>query len=67
MGNSKSMNDYEEGRKRGRSLLVVEGEHEKDRLFWLILRCFPEIEIDEGNIWVYHTNIYILYDDIVRE
>lgn len=46
------MNDYEEGRKRGRSLLVVEGEHEKDRLFWLILRCFPEIEIDEGNIWV---------------
>ncbi len=61
------MNDYEEGRKRGRSLLVVEGEHEKDRLFWLILRCFPEIEIDEGNIWVYHTNIYILYDDIVRE
>lgn len=52
------MNDYEEGRKRGRSLLVVEGEHEKDRLFWLILRCFPEIEIDEGNIWVYHTNIY---------
>lgn len=61
------MNDYEEGRKRGRSLLVVEGEHEKDRLFWLILRCFPEIEIDKGNIWVYHTNIYILYDDIVRE
>lgn len=48
-------------------MLVVEGNHEKNKLFWLIFRCFPEISIDMDNVWIYGTNIYMLYDDIIRE
>lgn len=62
------MNDYiSEARKREQNLLIVEGNHEKNRLFWLISKCFPEINIDIDNVWVYGTNIYMLYDDIVKE
>ncbi|MCI8550348.1 MAG: hypothetical protein HFI68_07155 [Lachnospiraceae bacterium] len=62
------MNDYwGTGRKRGRSLLIVEGNHEKNKLFRLIFQCFPEIHIDMDDIWIYGTNIYVLYGDIVKE
>lgn len=62
------MNDYTgETRIRGQSLIIVEGKHEKNELFWLIFRCFPEIRIDINDVWIYGTNIYMLYDDIVKE
>lgn len=62
------MNKYQDvTRKRNQSLLVVEGRHEKHRLFWLILQCFPEINMNMDEVWIYGTNIYQLYDDIVRE
>lgn len=56
-----------EVRKRRQNLLIVEGHHEKNRLFWLIFKCFPEIAINMDEIWIYGTNIYQLYGDIVRE
>ena len=56
-----------EARKRGQNLLVVEGSHEKNKLFWLIFKCFPEINIDMDDVWIYGTNIYMLYDDISEE
>lgn len=62
------MSDYiGEMRKRGQTLLIVEGNHEKNKLFALIFRCFPEINIDLENVWIYGTNIYMLYEDIVKE
>lgn len=62
------MNNYVgEVRNRNQTLLIVEGKHEKNKLFWLILKCFPEINIDMDNVWVYGTNIYLLYEDIVKE
>ena len=54
-------------RTRGKNLLIVEGNHEKNQLFKLIFKCFPEINIDMDNIWIYGTNIYMLYEDIVKE
>ncbi len=62
------MNSYRsEVRKRRQNLLIVEGHHEKNKLFWLIFMCFPEININMEEIWIYGTNIYQLYDDIVKE
>lgn len=62
------MNDYQrERRNRGQTLLIVEGNHEKNELFWLIFKCFPEINITMENVWIYGTNIYLLYEDIVKE
>ena len=62
------MNNYAvETRRRSRSLLIVEGKHEKDELFWLIFKCFPEMNIDIDYVWIYGTNIYRLYEDIVKE
>lgn len=62
------MNNYQtEVRKRSQNLLIVEGNHEKNKLFWLIFKCFPEININMDEIWIYGTNIYQLYEDIVRE
>jgi len=62
------MSDYAgEVRRRGRTLLIVEGNHEKNKLFWLVFKCFPEINIDMEDVWIYGTNIYLLYDDIVKE
>ena len=62
------MNNYAvETRRRSRSLLIVEGKHEKNELFWLIFKCFPELNIDINDVWIYGTNIYKLYEDIVRE
>lgn len=62
------MNNYgREARNRGQTLLIVEGHHEKDRLLWLILKCFPEISITPDNIWIYGTNLFLLHDDIAKE
>lgn len=62
------MNEYiGEVRRRRQNLLVVEGKHERNKLFWLILMCFPEISIDMDDVWIYGTNIYMLYDDIEKE
>ena len=48
------MNNYAvETRRRSRSLLVVEGKHEKDELFWLVFKCFPEMNIDIDDVWIY--------------
>lgn len=64
----KNMNRYTGNeRKRGQNLLIVEGNHEKNRLFWLLFSCFPEIDIRMDDIWIYGTNIYMLYGDIERE
>lgn len=62
------MNSYRDKvRKRSQNLLIVEGHHEKNKLFWLIFKCFPEMNINMNEIWIYGTNIYQLYDDIVKE
>lgn len=62
------MNDYIGGaRRRNRSLLVVEGNHEKNKLFWLLFNCFPEMNIHMDDVWIYGTNIYILYGDIEKQ
>lgn len=38
------MNNYAtEAKRRGRSLLVVEGDHEKNELFWLGFQMLPGI------------------------
>ena len=44
------MNKYiGQGRKRNQTLLVVEGNHEKNKLFWLILQSrFGYILIDNS-------------------
>ena len=54
-------------RKRSQNLLIVEGKHEKNELFRLVFHCFPEMKISMEDIWIYGTNIYMLYDDIVKE
>lgn len=54
-------------RSRRQNLLIVEGKHERNKLFWLIFKCFPEIDIDLDDIWIYGTNVYLLYNDIQRE
>lgn len=62
------MNNYTgELRNRNQTLLIVEGNHEKNKLFWLIFKCFHEINIDMNNVWIYGTNIYLLYEDIAKE
>ena len=48
-------------------MLIVEGKHEKNELFGILFRCFPSICISMDDIWIYGTNIYMLYEDIVKE
>lgn len=63
------MNDLARPYRRNRSqtLLIVEGNHEKDELFRLIFHSFSELSIETHNIWIYGTNIYMLYEAIVKE
>lgn len=56
-----------EPRVRSRTLIIVEGHHEKNELFHTIFKCFPEMHIDEDDVWIYGTNIYSLYDSLVNE
>ena len=53
-------------RKR-QSLLIVEGNHEKNVLFGLLLKAFPEIDIRDEDIVIFGTNIYLLYAMLVKE
>ena len=51
------MNNYiGEVRKRSQNLLIVEGKHERNELFGLLFRCFPEMKISIEDIWIYGTN-----------
>lgn len=63
------MNKYnlEIPRKRHLNLLIVEGNHEKDKLFQIIFHAFPELEINIDDVWIYGTNIYMLYNDLLYE
>lgn len=54
-------------RKRSQNLLIVEGNHEKNDLFALLFQCFPEMNINMEDVWIYATNIYQLYEDIIKE
>ena len=52
---------------RGQTLFIVEGHHEKNELFKLIIEIFPELSITEENIHIFGTNIYQLYQKIQEE
>lgn len=52
---------------RGQTLFIVEGHHEKNELFKLIIEVFPELSITEENIHIFGTNIYQLYKKIQEE
>ena len=54
-------------RERRKSLFIVEGNHEKNELMEFLLMIFPEIDIKAEDIIIYGTNIYMLYEDIVKE
>ena len=60
------MNSYSDilPRKRHRHLLIVEGNHEKNELMELLLKCFPEIDMNMDDIVIYGTNIYMLYQNL---
>ena len=59
--------DWLAPRKRRQHLFIVEGNHEKYKLMELILKVFPEIDMDMGDILIYETNIYLLYNDIEKK
>lgn len=63
------MNDYDflKNEQKNQTLILVEGEHEKQILLSILLACFPEIPILNENIHVYAADIYDLYNDIERE
>lgn len=63
------MNDYEnqESRKKNQTLVVVEGQHEKNVFLELLLNCFPQVAFSRENIHVYAADIYDLYHDIEKE
>ena len=52
---------------RKKILLIVEGNHEKNKLLTRILQSFPEMDIDKNNILIYETNIYMLLSKIIEE
>ena len=58
------MNDLYK-RERNKTLIITEGNHEKNKLLKLLLFLFPEIEISEDNIVIYESNIYNLYNKII--
>lgn len=47
------MSDYTvPARRRSRSLLIVEGNYEKE-LYRLIFKAFPELNIDIDDVWMF--------------
>jgi len=58
---------WNEPRVRNKVLLIVEGQHEKEKLLTRMLASFPEINIEIDNIWIYETNIYMLISKIIQE
>lgn len=52
-------------KKRGRTLLVCEGQAEKEEFLKSLVRAFPKLSINiEEDVLVYETNIYQLYDEL---
>lgn len=59
------MSNYQStARKKRQNLIIVEGNYEKNQLAELIFKCFPELNIKKEDVWIYETNIYLLYKDI---
>ena len=54
-------------RERKKHLYIVEGHHERDKFIQLFYNSFPLMNTDQENIIIYGTNIYQLYEKIVRE
>lgn len=52
-------------RERGKSLFIVEGNHEKNELIKFLLKFFPELCIRDEDVLIYGTNIYMLYEAIL--
>ena len=53
---------------RGQTLFIVEGHHEKNELFKLLSKFFPELSITEENIHIFwHKIFYQLYQKIQEE
>jgi hypothetical protein len=62
------MNDYSVPVvEREKTMIIVEGKHEKTTLMMTILACFPELDINYDDVEVFGTNIYNLYDAIENE
>ncbi len=53
--------------KARQNLLIVEGNHEKNKLMKLLLKIYQEIDISIDDIIIYGTNIYLLYAEIEKE
>ena len=58
--------DWKTERKRGQNLFIVEGNHEKNKFLNLLFSAFPEIGIHKEDVMIYGTNIYQLYEDIIK-
>ena len=54
-------------REREKTLIVVEGNHEKNTLFDLLISCFPEMKIRQEDVLMYETNIHLLIAEIEKE
>lgn len=57
------MNDYEILRNtpKNQTLILVEGDYEKNTMLRILCRCFPDSPINMKNIHIYGTDIYDLY------
>ena len=45
--------NWKQVRERRKNLLIAEENHENNELFGLIFKCFPEINIDMEDVWIY--------------
>ena len=62
------MSEYDlPARERARTLMIVEGKHEKNVLFGALFKCFPELGVRAEDIWIYGTNIYVLFHELEKE
>jgi len=59
------MNRWE--RDRGKTLFIVEGHHEKNKLFSHLARCYPELKLKRDRVEICGINIYALYGLIKKE
>lgn len=65
--NSKDMNKNLGVRDRNKTLVVVEGKHEKENMIRIIFSVFSEISISYDNIVIFDADVYDLYKSIVDE
>jgi len=52
---------------KNKTLILVEGDHEKNYLLKMILKVFPEIPIKLNDVYIFEADIYDLYSEIVEE